>query len=135
MIMRRLAVVLAASVIPVTFAAPAFAGSPHFVGTPTAAISGNTVVVNGKEAGLGNELQIHVEVTGDAQCVNRGGNNPQAANKQSFAVSGDFPVQNGKADFSVTLVAAFDPECVPPMSVAWSNIVVTDAANGLQATL
>ena len=116
-------------------ATPAFAGSPHFVGTPTASIDGNTVTVAGKEAGLGNEEQIHVEVTADAQCVNRGGNDPQAGNKQSFAASGDFPVQNGKANFSVTVVATFQPNCSPPMSVRWSNIVVTDAANGLSATL
>lgn len=114
---------------------PAYAGSPHFVGTPTATISDNMVTVVGKEAGLGNETQIHVEVTADAQCVNRGDNKPQAANKQSFAAAGDFPVQNGKANFSVTVVAAFDPECSPPMSVVWSNVVVTDAANGLQAIL
>lgn len=114
---------------------PAFAGSPHFVGTPTATISGNTVTVDGKEAGLGDELQIHIEVTGDAACVNPGGNKPQAGNKESFAAAGDFPVQNGKADFSLDLVATFQPECVPPMSVQWSNIVVTDAANGLTATL
>ena len=116
-------------------AAPAYAGSPHFVGVPTATIDGNTVTVAGKEAGLGNEQQIHVEVTADAQCVNPGDNEPQAANKQSFAAAGDFPVQNGRADFSVIVIASFQPECSPPMSVAWSNVVVTDAANGLQATL
>ena len=116
-------------------ASPAYAGSPHFVGTPVATISGDTVTVTGKEAGLGNELQIHVEVTADAACINPGGNHPEAANKESFSAAGDFPVQNGKADFSLTVVASFQPECVPPMTVAWSNIVVTDAANGLSVTL
>lgn len=118
-----------------SLAAPAFAGSPHFVGTPVATISGNTVTVTGKEAGLGNEAQIHVEVTADAACINPGGNKPRAANKESFAAAGDFPVQNGKANFSLTVVATFEPSCSPPMSVVWSNIVVTDAANGLSVAL
>ena len=135
MIKRLAAVAATAVALTAISVAPAFAGSPHFVGTPTATISGDTVTVDGKEAGLGNETQIHVEVTADAQCVNPGGNDPQAANKQSFAASGDFPVQNGKADFNVTVVASFQPECSPPMSVVWSNVVVTDAANGLQVTL
>ena len=116
-------------------AAPAFAGSPHFVGTPVATISGDTLTVTGKEAGLGNELQIHVEVTADAACINPGGNHPQAGNKESFSAAGDFPVQNGKANFELTVVATFQPSCSPPMSVQWSNIVVTDAANGLSVTL
>jgi hypothetical protein len=134
--MKKLAAIAALSLcLGGLVAAPAYAGSPHFVGTPTAVIDGNTVTVAGKEAGLGNEQQIHVEVTADAQCVNRGNNEPQAANKQSFAAAGDFPVQSGKADFSVTVVASFEPVCSPPMSVVWSNIVVTDAANGLQVAL
>jgi hypothetical protein len=114
---------------------PAYAGSPHFVGTPVAIIDGDTLTVTGKEAGLGNETQIHVEVTADAECVNRGGNKPSADNKDTFAAAGDFPVQNGKANFSLTVVAAFEPECAPPMTVEWSNITVTDVANGLSVTL
>ena len=116
-------------------AAPAFAGSPHFVGTPVATISGDTLTVTGKEAGLGNEEQIHVEVTADAACINPGGNHPNAGNKESFGAAGDFPVQNGRANFELTVVATFQPSCSPPMSVQWSNIVVTDAANGLSVTL
>ena len=114
---------------------PAYAGSPHFVGTPVATISGDTLTVTGKEAGLGNELQIHVEVTADAACINPGGNHPQAGNKESFSAASVFPVQNGRANFELSVVATFQPSCSPPMSVEWSNIVVTDAANGLSVTL
>ena len=81
-------------------ATAAMAGSPHFVGTPTRTESGNTLSVSGKVAGLGNEDQINVAVTALAACVNRGGNFPEADNKESFNASGTFPVKNGKANFS-----------------------------------
>jgi hypothetical protein len=32
---------------------------------------------------------------------------PKAANKESFSADGYFPVQNGKADFSLTVTATF----------------------------
>ena len=107
----------------------ALAGNAHYTGNPsrnpTATVSGNTIVVSGKVAGLGNEAQIHVTVTGDAQCINPGNNAPQAANKQTFSSEGDFPIQNGKANFSLTLTATFQPDCTPPMSLVWSNVTVS----------
>jgi hypothetical protein len=133
--LKRLAAAITAALAFACLSTPAFAGSPHFVGTPIATISGDTLTVTGKEAGLGNETQILVQVTADAACVNPGGNHPQAGNKESFTAEGTFPVQNGKADFSLTLTATFQPSCSPPMTVVWSTIVVTDAANGLTATL
>jgi hypothetical protein len=133
--LKRLAALAALVLTLAYFSTPALAGSPHFVGTPTATISGDTVTVSGKEAGLGNETQIHVVVTADAACVNPGGNHPEAGNKESFSAEGTFPVQSGKADFSVTVIATFQPSCSPPMSVAWSSIVVTDVTNGISVTL
>ena len=44
----------------------AFAGSPHFVGDITVTRSGSTLTVSGKEAGLGNEDQVHIVVTATA---------------------------------------------------------------------
>ena len=82
----------------------------------------------GKVAGLGAVEQIHVTLTGDAACINPGSNKPQAANKESFSASGDFPVQNGKALFSLDLTATFQPDCTPPMTVVWSNISITVTA-------
>ncbi|HET6967392.1 MAG TPA: hypothetical protein VFI44_03895, partial [Ornithinibacter sp.] len=92
----------------------ASAGSPHFVGGITVERSGDSLTVSGKEAGLGNEAQVHIVVSADALCINGGGNHPKAVNKGSFSSEGDFPVQNGKADFSLTLTATFQPSCVPP---------------------
>lgn len=126
--MRKLAVLVAFLLTLST--TPAFAGSPHFV-SASKTISGNTVTVSAKEAGLGNEAQIVVVVSGDAACVNKGGNAPSAANKKSVSSTTNVPVQNGKADYTVTLTATFSPDCSPPMSVVWSNIVITDTTNGI----
>jgi hypothetical protein len=103
----------------------------HFVGTPTASRSGNTLTVSGKVAGLGDVDVITVTVSADAQCVNPGSNKPKAANKQSISSTEDVPVQNGKALFSIDLTATFQPDCTPPMTVEFSNVVVTvTAADG-----
>jgi len=114
----------------------AWAGSPHFVdSTVTAARSGDSLVVSGKEAGLGDEAQVHIVVTATALCINGGGNHPKAANKESVSSEGDFPVQNGKADFSLTLTATFQPACSPPMTVQYTDVTVTDTTNGITTTL
>lgn len=121
------AIVFAAIAVPV-----AWAGSPHFINSAfSTSVSGNTLTVSGKEAGLGDESQIHVEVTATALCINNGGHHPKAVNKSSVGAAGDFPVQNGKADFTLSVTATFQPDCSPPMTVAFTDIVVTDTTNGL----
>lgn len=110
----------------------AFAGSPHFVSnTVTVSRSDNSLTVSGKEAGLGNESQVHVVVTATAACINPGDHHPKAANKESVSAAGDFPVQNGKADFTLTVTATFQPDCSPPMTVVFSNVTVTDTTSGI----
>jgi hypothetical protein len=133
--MRRLAVLLTTILLSLGFALPAAAGSPHFVGTPTFSIDGSSLTVEGKIAGLGNEDRVNVQVTADVECVNPGGNKPSADNKDEVAAEGDFPVQNGKALFSLTATASFQPECSPPMFVEFSNIVVTDTTHDISVTL
>jgi len=108
-----------------------FAGNPHFVGNISIKRQGNSLLVSGKLAGLGNEEQVHIQVSADAQCVNRGGKNPKAENKQSFSTEGVFPVQNGKANFQLTLTANFQPSCSPPMSVVFTNVVVAATNFGI----
>jgi len=104
------------------------AGNAHFVGAPQVTTSDSLATVSGKVAGLGNVPQIHVLVTGEAACINGGGHHPHAVNKTSASAEGDFPVQNGKAIFAVAMEAVFQPDCAPPMTVAWSNITVTVTA-------
>jgi hypothetical protein len=87
--------------------------------------------VSGKEAGLGDEAQVHIVVTATAECINPGGNNPVAANKETISMSGDFPVQNGKAEFSLSGTATFQPSCSPPMTVQFVDITVTDTTNNV----
>lgn len=107
------------------------AGNAHFVGTPGISTSGSTATASGKVAGLGNIPQIDVQVTAEAACVNRGNKNPSAENKDEFTATGTFPVQNGKALFSLALLASFQPDCSPPMRVEWTLISITvTAADG-----
>jgi hypothetical protein len=114
----------------------AFAGSPHFVSnTVSATRDGNTITVTGKEAGLGDESQVHIVVSATAQCINPGSHHPKAANKQSVSAAGDFPVQNGKAEFSLSLTATFQPDCTPPMTVVYTNVSVTDTTSGISKNL
>jgi hypothetical protein len=134
--MARFMKLLLVAAVTAVFAVPvALAGSAHFVGTPTIGISGNTLTASGKVAGLGNIPQIHVTLTADVACVNPGQNKPSAGNKQTVGAGGDFPVQNGKADFSLTATATFQPSCSPPMTLEWTNVVIhVTAADGTNLT-
>ena len=123
-----------AAIMAMTLALPAMAGNAHFVGATSVERSGDTLTVSGKVAGLGNIDQIHVEVTADAACVNPGNKKPKAENKQDVSVGDDFPVQNGKAVFSLDLTASFSPNCSPPMTVEYSNVTVTVTATGVNLT-
>lgn len=133
--MRRFLLFAIIASTTMAVAAPSvFAGSPHFISV-TATRSGDTLTVSGKEAGLGNETQVHIEVTATAECINGGGKHPKAVNKESISAEGDFPVQNGKALFELTLTASFQPDCSPPMSVRFSNVVVSDTEHNLTKRL
>ncbi|MGE5527174.1 MAG: hypothetical protein ACM3Q9_00745 [Methanosarcina sp.] len=133
--MRRLLLVAAMALAIVAVAVPAaIAGSPHFVSV-TAERSGDSLIVSGKEAGLGNETQVHIEVRATAECINGGDHHPKAVNKEDLSKAGKFPVQNGKAEFSLTLTASFSPDCSPPMTVRFSNVVVEDTEHGVIARL
>src|SRR5262245_45107402 len=133
--MRRFMILAALALAVVAVAVPAaWAGSPHFVQV-SATRTGNSLTVSGKEAGLGNETQVHIEVTATAECINGGGKHPKAVNKESISAEGDFPVQNGKALFELTLSPTFDPSCSPPMTVRFSNVVVADTEHNLSKQL
>jgi len=129
-------VVTLSLVVVFLFVAPrlSVAGSPHFVSCAQS-VSGNTLTVDGKEAGLGDEAQIHVVVTATAQCINPGDHHPHADNKQSVSAAEDVPVQNGRALFSIEVEATFQPDCSPPMSVVFSDVTACDTTNGICCTL
>jgi hypothetical protein len=66
---------------------------------------------------------------------NKGEHHPKAANKQSLSEEATVPVQNGKANFELTVTATFKPECAPPMSVVFTDVTVTDTTNNISANL
>jgi hypothetical protein len=127
---RILSVLLSIVLLGALTTTGALAGSPHFVSTSVVRTD-DSLTVFGKEAGLGNEAQVHIVVTTTALCINHGGQHPKAVNKEDLSAEGDFPVQNGKANFSLTLTATFQPECSPPMTVAFTNVVVCDTTNNI----
>jgi hypothetical protein len=134
--MRRLIPVVVVALAGAIAAPTAWAGSPHFVSnTVEASRTGNTLTVSGKEAGLGDEEQVNIVVTATAECINKGEKHPKAANKESLSEEGTFPVQNGKAEFELSLTAAFKPECAPPMTVVFSSVTVADTTNGISKNL
>jgi hypothetical protein len=127
---RILSILIGIAFVGILAATGAWAGSPHFVET-TVSCEDNTVTVSGKEAGLGNEDQVHIVVSATAECINPGDHHPKAANKTSVSAAGDFPVQNGKANFTLTATATFQPDCSPPMTVVFSDITITDTTSGI----
>ena len=129
-------VVVAAALVGaiVAISAVAFAGSPHFV-TADATRSDNTLTVTFKEAGLGNEPQVHIVLSATALCINNGGKHPKAVNKASVSAADDFPVQNGKAEGSLSVTATFQPECSPPMTVAFTDVTLVDETSGARANI
>ena len=133
--MRRFILALVLALTTAAFSVlPALAGNPHFV-TVTVTRSGSSLVLTGKEAGLGDEQQVSIEFNASASCINPGDNHPKAANKESVSATGTFPVQNGKADFTLNLTATFQPECAPPMTVQFSDVRVGDLTNSLSVSI
>ena len=109
----------------------ALAGSPHFISCAIVSTTPTSVTVAAKEAGLGDEAQIVVELTALAECINPGGHHPRADNKDELAVAATVPVQNGKSSYVLMVTADFQPECSPPMSLVFSQVLVTDLTHNL----
>jgi hypothetical protein len=131
-IWKLLPLVAAAALVVSVTATTAFAGSPHFI-SANASRSGNTLTVDFKEAGLGNEPTVNIQVTATAQCINGGSNHPKAANKEQVSASGTFNVNNGQA--TGTLTVTTNLSCSPPMTITFTNVVVTDTSNGTSKSI
>jgi hypothetical protein len=109
--MRKIVItMLAGFLVTGVLASPALAASPHFIGDPQVSVSGNSLTVTFKAAGLGNvdEATFNLEGTVDvsSRCYTKSGNKPQAANKQeTIAVNSTetFPVRNGQTTGSFTV--------------------------------
>jgi hypothetical protein len=139
----RLSLLIAASSITaLAFAAPALA-APHFQSASSSVNADGALVVNFDERGLGN-ANVDYTLTADATalyaCINRGGKNPSAANKQSFedqvSGGGSFEVKNGRVVASLTAGPLLAPQFTCPSgqrrvlaAVSYTNIVLTDTTN------
>ena len=87
------------------------AANAHFIGTPQATVSGNTLTVTASVAGLGDaegaDFTLSGPVTVNSRCYTKSGNKPQAENKQetiNVNQEATFPVRNGRTNivFQVT---------------------------------
>ena len=135
---KKLIIAAGASLALMLVAQPVLAASPHFIGTPTATRSGNTLTVKFKAAGLGNAPTADFTLTGEAvvssRCYTKSNNKPQAANKQetvALSTSGTFPVRNGQTTGSLSITApAPTLVCLPGQrvvteSVTFQNVVLS----------
>ncbi len=129
----------------------AFATSgAHFFSTSSSVNSSGALVVNWDEAGVGQD-QVNYTLTADATalyaCLNNGGHNPSAANKQSFAGSvsggGTFNPTNGRVrPGGLTAGPLQEPSFTCPhgqtrvlAQVTYTNIVLTDTTNNVFANV
>jgi hypothetical protein len=131
--------------------APAYAVSPHFVRASAAPDGNGNLVVSFKEAGLGNNQSVDYVASAQATalfgCVNKGGNHPQAKNKESFSgpvtASGTFQSgQNGQITASLTLtppgtgqLECPDDMVVTLLQVTYTDVSVTDTTNDVTANV
>lgn len=140
-------IVVAAAVL--TFGVGAALAGANFKSASGIVNAAGALVVSFDESGLGNE-NVDYTLTADATalfaCINNGGKNPSAANKQSFEgqVSGgaSFEPKNGRVRGDITVGPLAAPQFTCPNGqtrvlahVSYSNIVLTDTTNNKSTTV
>ena len=114
---RYLAVVIGVGAL--ALASTAVAASPHYIRGPDATVSGNSLTVSWKAAGLGNTTEsVDFSLTGTAdvtsQCFTKSGNPVNGVPKSEQVdvdVTGTFPVRNGQVTGSLTVEPLSTLEC------------------------
>ncbi len=126
--MRRFVIALLLAMLMLALAvSQAFAVSPHFNFANVTSVTSNSITVTFKEAGLGkSQNTVNISISGTAECINPGSKHPKASNKESVSASGTFNVSNGEASGSLTATASLSPPCSPPMTICWTDLVITD---------
>jgi hypothetical protein len=121
----------------------ALANSPHFI-SASSGLSGSSLTCTFKEAGLGNLGVTSISITCSAtatatyECVNGGGKNPEAANKETVSTpvsfTGSFPIRNGSTSGTLTVAAPGAGSFTCPggqklllASVTYTNVTVSGA--------
>lgn len=93
-------------------------------------VTNTTLTASFKEAGLGGET-ISVALSATVECINGGSKHPKASNKESVGTPPTpFTVHNGQASGTLTIYATA-LSCSPPMTIAWTDVVVHDYTNGI----
>jgi hypothetical protein len=126
----------------------ASAQNAHFI-TSNASINPvtGTLTCSWKEAGLGDNDLISYTCSASATatyvCVNRGGGNPSASNKENVAgpvsASGTFPAtKNGQVTASLTVsppgpgsFSCPNGQSLELAQASYTNVVITDTTNGI----
>jgi len=119
-------------------ASAAFADSPHYIKGPTATVSGNSLTVTWKAAGLGNTATSEdFTLTGTAnvtsQCFTRSGNPVNGVPKsESVDVneSGTFDVRNGSVTGSLTVSPLSTLTCTGNQHVVIQSVSFDLTLNG-----
>jgi hypothetical protein len=138
----KLRITLLSLLMTLYLATTAWAQNPHFVGKPTATLSGSDVNVCFKESGLGSNVNINYVASANATatyvCVNNGGQCPNAANKTTVsgpvATPGTFNSgKNGTISQCLTISPPGPGTFTCPSGqtrtladVAYTNIAITD---------
>jgi hypothetical protein len=146
--MRRLVLALVAVFAVMGLLAPS-ALAAFFHSASGSINNSGALVASFDERGLGNEnidYLLTADSTATYACINRGGKNPEAANKQT--VSGDvsgggsFEVKNGRviASISAGPISAGSFSCpggqrLVLADVSYTNIVLTDTTNNVDIEL
>jgi hypothetical protein len=102
----------------------AFAGRPHFVGSPTCVVNGNQLCCSGKVAGLGTAPTV-VQVTAGFSCQNRGGNNPPGQASGQSA-----PIQPSGGQITFTNVCTSAAGCPDDMTATFGPATINIFQNG-----
>lgn len=137
-------VTLAAALVAIVMFASAAFAAPHFASATSSVNNSGALVVSFDERGLGNgNIDYTLTAHGSATyaCINKGGNHPQAANKETVnsevSAAGSFEAKNGRVQASLSAgpVSAGSFSCpggqrLRLASVSYTNIVLTDTTNG-----
>ena len=106
-------------------ASTAVAASPHYIRGPDATVSGNSLTVSWKAAGLGNTIDsVDFALTGTAdvtsQCFTKSGNPVNGVPKSEVVdvdVTGTFPVRNGSVTGALTVEPLSTLQCTGKQEV------------------
>jgi hypothetical protein len=147
--LRWMVVATVALVTSMALTAVALAAAPKFHSATSSVNNDGALVVSFDERGLGNE-NVDYTLTADATalyaCINRGGKNPSAANKQAFegqvSEGASFEVKNGRVVADMTAGPLQAPEFTCPSgqrrvlaAVSYTNIVLTDTSNNVSTSV